>query len=398
MGKRRIVSTALGVCLAASIAGVHSASADTGSELRIQRLHIKESQQELHNIEQKKAAAIEKLTKLQDDIDEAEQQIEATLREREETQEEINRLKTEIAETQKRINHRENLLKGRVREMYKSGGAVSYLDVLLQSQDFSQLLSRVFAFTLITNQDHKLLAAQEKDMEQLQTSKEKIVQKLNDLQEQMDELKSLQSELEAKKEAQQEIVEDLKEQGIELRNTIASGKAKIRSLKLALYGGSSSNDNNDSGNGGSHHSSSVDTDVDIPEPVPGGTVQDLVQAASRYFGNSIYVFGGGRSQADIANGVFDCSGFVHWAYAQIGVNVGWSTSSLSHQGTRVPYSQIRPGDMVFFNTYKRDGHVGIYIGGGRFIGSQSSTGVAIASMSNPYWSSHFSGHVQRVLH
>jgi cell wall-associated NlpC family hydrolase len=39
---------------------------------------------------------------------------------------------------------------------------------------------------------------------------------------------------------------------------------------------------------------------------------------------------------------------------------------------------MQPGDLVFFNTYKKDGHVGIYIGNGKFIGSQSSTGVEIA--------------------
>jgi cell wall-associated NlpC family hydrolase len=107
--------------------------------------------------------------------------------------------------------------------------------------------------------------------------------------------------------------------------------------------------------------------------------------------------GRGRSQADIQNGIFDCSGFVHWAYQQIGVSVGASTSVLSHTGTRVSYSDIKPGDMVFFDTYKTDGHVGIYIGNGQFLGCQGSTGVAIASMNNSYWKSHFSGHVQRVL-
>ena len=58
---------------------------------------------------------------------------------------------------------------------------------------------------------------------------------------------------------------------------------------------------------------------------------------------------------------------------------------------------MRPGDLVFFDTYKKDGHVGIYLGNGNFIGSQSSTGVAIASMTSGYWKQHFSGHVRRVI-
>jgi cell wall-associated NlpC family hydrolase len=120
-------------------------------------------------------------------------------------------------------------------------------------------------------------------------------------------------------------------------------------------------------------------------------------AGFKYIGHSVYVFGGGRSAYDIANGRFDCSGFVHWAFSQAGVNIGTSTESLKNQGTRVSYSDIRPGDLVFFNTYKQDGHVGIYLGNGQFIGSQSSTGVAVANMSSGYWRDHFSGHVQRIM-
>jgi len=40
--------------------------------------------------------------------------------------------------------------------------------------------------------------------------------------------------------------------------------------------------------------------------------------------------------------------------------------------------------------------VGIYIGGGRFIGSQTSTGVAVASMTSGYWKDHFNGHARRI--
>lgn len=52
--------------------------------------------------------------------------------------------------------------------------------------------------------------------------------------------------------------------------------------------------------------------------------------------------------------------------------------------------------MVFFDTYKKDGHVGIYVGNGKFIGAQSSTGVATVDMTKGYWKNNFSGHVRRV--
>ena len=127
-----------------------------------------------------------------------------------------------------------------------------------------------------------------------------------------------------------------------------------------------------------------------------GSVKDLISAGYKYIGNSVYVFGGGRNASDVANGRFDCSGFVHWAFSTIGVSVGSTTDSLKHAGTQVSTSNMQPGDLVFFDTYKKDGHVGIYVGGGKFIGSQSSTGVAIANMTSGYWGEKFNGRVVRV--
>src|SRR5699024_5803178 len=119
-------------------------------------------------------------------------------------------------------------------------------------------------------------------------------------------------------------------------------------------------------------------------------------AGEKYIGNSTYVFGGGRTQSDIENGYFDCSGFVSWSYSQEGVSLPASTGGLANSGKKVSYSEAQPGDLVFFDTYKKNGHVGIYLGNGQFIGSQDSTGVAKVDMSNPYWSKHFHGHVRRV--
>src|SRR5699024_4794414 len=100
--------------------------------------------------------------------------------------------------------------------------------------------------------------------------------------------------------------------------------------------------------------------------------------------------------ADPENGRFDCSGFVHWAYKQSGVDIPRNTGALANTGTKVEPGNMQPGDLVFFNTNGHNGHVGIYIGGGNFIGSQSSTGVAIQSLESGYWAGQFSGTVRRV--
>lgn len=126
----------------------------------------------------------------------------------------------------------------------------------------------------------------------------------------------------------------------------------------------------------------------------------VVDVGKKFIGNSSYVFGSGRNDDDIKAGRFDCSSYVHWAYDQVGIRLGDRTSvttdTLKVLGVDVPYSDIRVGDLVFFDTYKKDGHVGIYAGNGKFIGAQSSTGVAVADMTSGYWKDKFNGRIKRI--
>jgi cell wall-associated NlpC family hydrolase len=66
------------------------------------------------------------------------------------------------------------------------------------------------------------------------------------------------------------------------------------------------------------------------------------------------------------------------------------------KGIAVKPEDMQVGDIVFFDTYKKNGHVGIYVGNGKFIGAQSKSGVSYADMSSGYFKSKFSGVVRRV--
>ncbi|PFI59455.1 hypothetical protein COI68_27110 [Priestia megaterium] len=126
----------------------------------------------------------------------------------------------------------------------------------------------------------------------------------------------------------------------------------------------------------------------------------VIDAGKTLIGKTRYVFGGGRSQSDINAGRFDCSSFVRWAFEQVGVNVGpmsgVTTDTLKTQGQAINPKDMKPGDVVFFDTYKIDGHVGIYVGNNQFLGCQGKTGVAIASMAKgTYFGEKFNGRVKR---
>ena len=58
---------------------------------------------------------------------------------------------------------------------------------------------------------------------------------------------------------------------------------------------------------------------------------------------------------------YDCSGLTQWAYAQAGVSITRTTYTQQNDGTKIGRSQLRPGDLVFFNNLA---HVALYMGNG----------------------------------
>ncbi|MFN4220216.1 MAG: C40 family peptidase [bacterium] len=101
-----------------------------------------------------------------------------------------------------------------------------------------------------------------------------------------------------------------------------------------------------------------------------------------------YVFGATGPNA------FDCSGLVQWAFKKVGVNLPRTADMQFRVGRPVSKDQLQPGDLVFFaNTYKPGiSHVGIYIGGGKFVhAANEKQGVIVSSLSESYWAQHYAG-------
>ncbi len=106
--------------------------------------------------------------------------------------------------------------------------------------------------------------------------------------------------------------------------------------------------------------------------------QEIVSLAKKYLGSK-YVYGGASPSG------FDCSGFTMYLYKKFGVSLPHSATAQSKVGTKVEKANLQLGDLVFFSdykTYKGIGHVGIYIGSGKFIhASTETTGVITSSLA-----------------
>lgn len=129
-------------------------------------------------------------------------------------------------------------------------------------------------------------------------------------------------------------------------------------------------------------------------------IETVIEAGMKWVGKSPYVWGGGRTEADVIAGRFDCSSFVHYCYASAGIQLGDRASvvtfSLVNMGQKVDASEMRRGDLIFFDTYTVDGHIGIYLGDNKFLHDGTSTGVTVSELSG-YYKDKFNGKVRRIV-
>ncbi len=115
---------------------------------------------------------------------------------------------------------------------------------------------------------------------------------------------------------------------------------------------------------------------------------DLVSTAIGFLGIP-YLRGGNSAESG-----FDCSGFVRAIYKDtIGLILPRTAAEQAVATQNIDKTQLKPGDLVFFNTLKRSfSHVGIYMGDNKFIHSpRSGSSVRIEDMRIPYWNVRFDG-------
>ena len=125
------------------------------------------------------------------------------------------------------------------------------------------------------------------------------------------------------------------------------------------------------------------------EPPPGDAGGPIARSAAQLVGVP-YHFGGADLQG------FDCSGLAVYVYQSVGVEIPRTAREQQRAALPVALDSLSPGDLVFFRIRSRHvNHVGIYVGGDRFIHAPRSGGtVSYGNISAGYYHKHFAGAVR----
>jgi cell wall-associated NlpC family hydrolase len=285
--------------------------------------------------------------------------------------------RVDLAIAKGNLKRAERALASRVVAIYTSGESDSTLDVLVGSRSLVEIMDGLETVSRVSEQDTEVLGDVRTFRKQVQRRRaylknakarqaqlvaERAAHKASiegQLAERQSMLASIRTEIAEIRAAEQRRQAELERQA---RARLAQPQPLIPSLAAPAAGESAAPE-------------APSALPAAPPPTHGG----VVGIAMQYLGTP-YVYGGASPSG------FDCSGFIMYVFAQVGVSLPHNAAAQYGVGTPVDRSQLQPGDLVFFNGL---GHAGIYVGGGSFIHSPHTGDVVkISSMSGWYASTY----------
>lgn len=298
--------------------------------------------------------------KLDDQIQNTMSDIDDINKKTDETKIAISNIEKDIQAAEMDIQDEQKVFNNRMEVMYMNG-SVSYLDVILDADSFSDLISRIDTVKTLIKFDQDVIDKLKQKKEEISQKKEELVNKKNNLLALQTEANDKLDKLNKAKDEQKALIAEVKKQSNMYASNIEEYKkmekeALLRIQKMKRTYASTAN---------------------VTIPSRGGSLSaasgDIVDFAARFLGVP-YVWGGESPSG------FDCSGFTQYVYGHFGVSLNRKSSAQASNGVPVSRDELQPGDLVFFGSPIH--HVGIYIGNGQYIHApQTGDVVKISDLS-----------------
>jgi len=189
------------------------------------------------DLQQDQANVVKKLEQLELKMKETKRQVNQTQDAVESGKKEISKLKEEIKFIEKRIASRQELLKDRMRSLQKSGGMLSYIDVILGSNSFGDLIQRMSAVQVIMEADEDIIKQQNLDLKIVNSKKDEMTVKQAKIERDLANLESLNKQLSNQVNEQNNLMASLKEQEKEAHEDVLNLKEQdelLASQQIAL--------------------------------------------------------------------------------------------------------------------------------------------------------------------
>lgn len=289
----------------------------------------------------------------------------------------------EAAEAEERRQY--EAMKERIRFTYEQGES-SYIELLLSSGSFSELLNRAEFIEEVAAYDDKMLAEYqaikqkvadmkaklEADREVLVEEKEALEADKASLAEQQSYLNGILAQKKAISANYDAEIAEAKSRAAQFKQQIAADTKQIQQIqeeeRKRLAAQNSSGTKTTASNPNAANTIAAAQGI-VAQSSGSGNGKSIANYACQFIGNP-YVSGG----TSLTNGA-DCSGFIYRLYADYGYRVPRTSSQLRSVGTGVSYSEAQPGDIICY-----EGHVGMYIGGGMIVhASTAKTGIKVSN-------------------